>query len=378
MREDENCMSESNPEQKVVPSRPPSPGLAPFWRDVERLVRARLEEADPEDISAHGLGPLAADLLDRDGRPVDPLFARERTLAHMAMLVSGGVLERIRAAASGPLLLLKGPELALRYPNNARRFGDLDVLAADAGEAQRALLAAGFVEDVDPDGIWVGIHHLNPVRLPSLPVKIEIHSEPKWVPDLPAPDNAELFEAAVPTTLGVEGVGTPAPPHHALLVAAHAWGHEPLRRARDLLDAGVFAAEADPCELRTLARAWDLDRLWATTEAAFEALVSGRRTWPLRLWAGHIPELRSQTVLEDHVCRVLSDFWGYPIRIASARAAHAVLDEFRPAFDETWSEKGRRSVLAVRRGLQPAGRHQRLLGDSAARGQRRNKANPPG
>lgn len=370
-------MSKLNPDHDVALGPPPSPGLAPFWRDVESLLRPRLEEADPDAVNAHGLGPLAADLLEQDGRPVDPLFARERTLAHMAVLVSGGVLERIRAAVSGPLLVLKGPELAIRYPNNARRFGDLDVLAANAPEAQRALLAAGFVEDVDPGGIWVGIHHLNPVRFPSLPIKIEIHSEPKWVPGLPPPHNGELFEAAVPTTLGVEGVGTPAPPHHALLVAAHAWTHEPLRRARDLLDAGVFAVEADPSELHSLARAWDLGRLWTTTEAAFDAFVSDRRTWPLRLWAGHIPELRSQTVLEDHVCRVLSNFWGYPTRVATARAARAVLDEFRPAFDETWSEKGRRSVLAVRRGLQPAPRHQRLLGDSAARGQRRNKPNPP-
>jgi hypothetical protein len=350
---------------------------ASFWPDVESLIRARLEQADPEAVSAHGLGPLAADLLERDGRPVDSLFAQEQMLAHMSMLLAPSVLERIRAAVSGPLLLLKGPEVALRYPNSARRFGDLDILVADAGETQRALLAAGFVEEEDPGGIWVGIHHLNPLRLPSLPLKIEIHTEPKWVPGLTPPPTGELIEAATPTTLGVEGVGVPAAAHHALLLAAHAWAHEPLRRVRDLLDSGVFAVEADPSELHRLARGWNLGRLWTTTEAAFDAFVSGRRTWPLRLWAGHIPELRTQTVLEDHLGRVLAAFWGYPTRIASARAAHALLDEFRPAFDETWSEKRRRSALAVRRGLEPVTRHRLLLGESAARGQRRNKPNPP-
>jgi hypothetical protein len=349
--------------------------LAPFWADVERIVGAHLD--DTVGLCVQGLGPLAADLLERDGRTAAEVFVHERQLGRLAMLTAPAVLERVRAALSGPMLLLKGPEVAVRYPQNARAFGDLDILVPDARQAQRALLAAGFVEEEDPEGLWVGIHHLGRIRLPSVPLMIEVHSEPKWPNGLAPPPNEELFAAAVPAAVGVPGILAPAAAHHALLLAAHAWAHQPLRRARDLLDAGVFAAEVDSWELSRLAREWALGRLWSTTSAALAAFVSGRRTWPLRLWAGHVSELRVQTVVEEHLERLLAPFWGFPVETAFRLSARALGDEFRPAFDETWSEKWRRSAAAVRRGFVPVTRHRALLGESARRGQRRHKPPAP-
>ena len=49
---------------------------------------------------------------------------------------------------------MKGPEVAAHYPvPSDRPFGDLDLLVEDPEAAQRALIAAGFVEFGEPDGI---------------------------------------------------------------------------------------------------------------------------------------------------------------------------------------------------------------------------------
>jgi hypothetical protein len=83
-----------------------------------------------------------------------------------------------------------------------------------------------------------------------------------------------------------------------------------------------------------------------------------------------------QTVVEHHLERLLSPYWGLPPAAAFPASARALGNEFRPAFDEKWPEKTRRSAAALRRAFTPVTRHQSLLGDSATRGRGRNK--PPG
>ena len=110
------------------------------------------------------------------------------------------LLARLRDVLDGPMMIFKGPEIAALYPDSARLFGDLDVLVPDAAAAQRALLAAGFEEVPDPDGIYVDLHHLIPLRDPMVPLlAIEIHSAPKWPYGLKPPSAAELLENAVPS-----------------------------------------------------------------------------------------------------------------------------------------------------------------------------------
>ena len=116
----------------------PADGL---WEGVDRL----LERLTPELAAEHGLGPLAARRLRRRRRR----GARQACCGRSAppgrrALVAPALLKRAREAYDGPLLLVKGPELTARYPDGARRFGDLDLVAGDAEEAQAALLAAGF------------------------------------------------------------------------------------------------------------------------------------------------------------------------------------------------------------------------------------------
>jgi hypothetical protein len=204
-----------------------------LWPAVHALVDRAPGTAD---LRAHGLHLIAAWRLRARGRPVpEELTVAERRAA-IATLAVPALLQRARAAYDGPLMVMKGPEIALRYPDPAlRAFKDIDLLAGDARAAQRALLAAGFEEFGPPDG-YERKQHLHPLAWPGLPVTIELHHAPLWVSGLPAPPLAEPMEASEPSGLGVDGVLAPDPAHHALLLAGHAWAHEPLRRLVELVD----------------------------------------------------------------------------------------------------------------------------------------------
>jgi len=121
------------------------------WDAVDALI----DRLDADEVGQHGLGPLAARRIRQRGLAVPDELAREDRAARTANLIAPILLARAREAYDGRLLLLKGPELSIRYPDRARRFGDLDLLPEDADAAQAALLAAGFrLQDRDwpPEG----------------------------------------------------------------------------------------------------------------------------------------------------------------------------------------------------------------------------------
>jgi hypothetical protein len=341
-----------------------------LWRDVDDLVAAQLDNV--VGLVRHGLGPLAADLIERRGETPPTLLFEQQRFARLAAMTAPAVLRRARDACEGPMMLMKGPEVAARYPGRARVFADLDLLVPDADETHRSLIAAGFVEEDDPEGLFVGIHHLSPLRWSGMLLTIEVHREPKWPNDLRRPDIEELVERGVPSSVEVPGVLAPDPAAHALLLAAHSWAHQPLASMRDLLDVGVVAAEATRTEIRALAHDWGMLRIFETMTRALEAQLRGRRTVPLRTWAGHVSQMREQIVFEQHLERVLSPFWALPPWLAMRRSGRALATEFRPAFDETWREKMARTRKALRRSSVPVTTHDRLLGESATRGRRRN------
>jgi Uncharacterised nucleotidyltransferase len=345
----------------VVPLRPPhsaAPDSA-LWASVDRLVDLTPTTAD---LRTHRLEPLAARRLRAPGHEVpQELLAEERSAA-VATLAAPVLLERVRAACDGPLLLFKGPEVAARYPDPAlRAFKDLDLLVPDAEAVQQALVAAGFQPIGDPS-LYVGIHHLRPLALPGFPLAIEVHSQPKWPANLRPPSTEELFASAAPVALGVSGVLAPSPAHHALLLAAHSWAHEPLRRLRDLVDVAAMMQGLDHFELSRLSRAWNVERLWATTVAAIAALFYGSPApLALRLWARNLLKTRERTVLENHLERILSNFWILPAPTALGELVSILAHEVRPAPGEAWADKWSRSGQALRNALRRRSEHEAAL-----------------
>ena len=224
-----------------------------LWDSVDRVI----DRATVSGLLANKLGPLGADRLRRLGRPVPSALQYEERAASVNMLTAVPLLQRIRASCKGPMLVFKGPEVARLYPSGARRFGDLDLLVADAEAAQSSLLAAGFVVSPDPEHAAIeGHHHLQPLKWPVIPLRIEVHSRPNWPPELSPPDVTEIFAASVPTPLGVDGVLAPSSDQHALLLAAHAWRDVALDSLRDVIDIAAVADGLDRGELAGAAKAW--------------------------------------------------------------------------------------------------------------------------
>jgi hypothetical protein len=322
-----------------------------LWEGVDRL----LGRLTPELASEHGLGPLAARRLRLSGEEIPERLLREERAGRTATLIAPALLERIREAYDGPLLLLKGPELVARYPDAARRFGDLDLLAGDAEEAQAALLAAGFRLEERPrwpprgyDDVRRPHYHLHPLEWPGLALRIEVHKHVKWPDGLRPPSNEELFEAALPSTVGVEGLVAPSPHHHAVLLVSHAWGEIPMRSLRQLVDVLAFVDDDERSELGRLAARWGIGRGWRSTLAVADWLVlDASEPRLVGVWARYLRELREPNVFEMHVQEWLSPFWLTTARPAARKAFSAALRDLRPEPDQTWAGKLRQTIRAL-------------------------------
>jgi hypothetical protein len=260
------------------------------------------------------------------GLELEPDLIADETRAAVNEMAVTGLLARIRAACDGPLLLMKGPEVAAAYgAHGLRSFGDLDILTDAAPAAQAALIAAGFQEVFDAE-IYEDIHHLRPLWWPGLPLVVELHMRPNWPAAIPGPSTEELLAAAVPSALGVPGITTLPPEHHTLVLAAHAWEHQALGRLGNLVDVAVMLRGADDAEVTRLARAWGCARMWRTTRRAVRAVVDGKgRSVAVTLWARHLRGARERTLFEWHLKDLLAPVWGYP----AARVPGAILAEGR-------------------------------------------------
>jgi putative nucleotidyltransferase-like protein len=328
---------------------------------VDRVGQLADSAPSARDLEYHGIELVAARRWRFAGRSVpDRLVARERSAA-VSALASPSLLGRVRAAASGPLLLVKGPDAARYYPDpGMRNFGDLDLIAPDAATTQRQLLDAGFQEAGDP-ALYRGIHHLRPLFWPGLPLVIEVHHSPKWPKGLTAPPANQLIASATSHSSGPDGFLTLPAAHHALVLAAHAWAHEPLARLRDLLDVALVARGADRRELDSLARAWGIRRIWLTTRTAIDSvLADGPRPLSIAVFARHLEEARERTVLESHLERTFGSLWGLPAHqlLLAAKAAGA---DLLPGAEESWPEKLARTRAAVNNAFVPKSQHDKML-----------------
>ncbi len=331
-----------------------------MWERIDSLLEASPSSLDV--MRVHRVELLEARRRRAAGIPPCGDQIADETRAAVNEMAAPALLARVRAAWDGPLLLFKGPEVALDYgAPGLRSFGDLDLLTDDAEAAQAALIDAGFREVFDAE-IYEDIHHLRPLWWPGLPLVVELHTRANWPAAIPGPSTGELLAAAVPGRLGVAGVSTLPPEHHALVLAAHAWEHQPLGRLGNLVDVAVTLRRCDRAAVAALARRWGCARMWRTTEAAIDSVLEGdRRSAAVALWARHLGEVRERTVLEWHVKDLLAPVWGLP----PARVPAAVWAEVRatagPEGREPWRAKLARARLAVRHAGVPRSEHDATL-----------------
>lgn len=287
----------------------------------------------------------------------------------MVALAATHLLQRVRAGYDGRIVLMKGLEVGAHYPDSSLRpFRDLDLLVADAERAQRMLMEAGF-EPTGDERLYLNIHHLRPLRWPGLPLVVELHDSPKWLDWQPPPSTAQLFEAAVPSRAGIEGVETLAPSHHVLALAVHSWAHEPLSRVGHLLDVAAVAESVNRAGVDSLATAWGVERVWRATAAAADALFEHAQV-PLlqRAWAGHLQSVRERTVLESHLERWLSPFWSRRPTPALAAALAALRSDLVPEEGEDWRVKRARAAQALRTPFRRLSKHRETLDEKSISG----------
>jgi transposase-like protein len=293
-----------------------------MWEHVDSLLAATA--SSPDVMRVHRVELLEAHRRRAAGVALEPDLVADEARAAVNELATPGLLARVRAAWDGPLVLIKGPEVALDYGTTGlRSYGDLDFLTDDAAAAQAALIAAGFQEVFDEE-IYEDIHHLRPLWWPGLPLVIELHTEVNWPERIPGPSTAELLAAAVPSRLGVDGIDALPPEQHTLVLAAHAWVHQPLGRLGNLIDVAVSLRRSDEAEVARLARRWGCRRMWRTTHNAVRAVVDGEgRSTGVAVWARHLRAVRERTVLEWHLKNLLAPLWACPPRrIPGAALSH--------------------------------------------------------
>jgi hypothetical protein len=142
------------------------------------------------------------------------------------------------------------------------------------------------------------------------------------------------------------------------MLAAHAWGHEPLGTVRDLVDVAAVAELADEAELARTAKRWGMERIWRTTAEANAAVLGGGRTpTAVRLFGRHLPAVRERTVLENHLQRWLHSFWELPFRQALLQTGGSLRQELLPEPGESWREKLVRAKSALLHPRRPMTEH---------------------
>jgi hypothetical protein len=168
-------------------------------------------------------------------------------------------------------------------------------------------------------------------------LEVDVHKAPKWPFGLRRPPTStrEVLDASVHSGLGVAGISAPAPHHHALILAAHAWSHEPLWRLRDLIDIAVVSARADERDMERTAAAWEIGRLWRSTQQAIEAVFyNGHTTLPIRTWARHLEHVRERSAFERRVTSLVHGYWGMSPQQGLVQTLRAVRHIADPVLSE--------------------------------------------
>jgi hypothetical protein len=330
-----------------------------MWNRVEELVgRAPSVQA----LGTHRLHLIAARVWSSRGWPVQAALQAEERRAAIITMAARPLLERARAAYGGKLMLMKGAEVAAHYRHRSDRFFcDLDLLADDPSAAQRALIKAGFVQCGDP-AAYERAQHLCPLVWPGVPLFVELHRRPNSPAWLPRTAAEEILGLAVPSALEIDGLLAPDPPAHALLLVAHSWAQEPLARLADLIDVAAVLGNGGRASADDLARRWGWERMWQVAVRAGDAVLRDG-AWPtsLSVWARHLTAARDRTVLESHIARIAGPASALPVSHSPAALANTIRLAAARHDGEPWSDKLRRSGLAVTHAFMARSAHEHTI-----------------
>jgi hypothetical protein len=338
-----------------------------LFAGVDRIIE-RTGSLQP--LFSHRLELLAVRSWRAQGRPVphELLAAELRAMGSLALAET--LLTRVSAVLDQDAIVLKGIAVAELYPDRyLRPFGDLDLLVADTSRAQQQLLEAGFrpIATQQPATFFARHRHEQPLELPGYEgVNIEIHSRPPWVHWARPPSFEMLATGATPTRW--DRVSFPPTAAHAAILAAHAWEAPSLRRISDLLDVELMRLAAGGAPADHAAAELGIGRLWQATRGAAAALFHEERApLSLRTWGRDLLQVRSRSLLDDHLRRLLAPFWQREPLAASGDALHALMTDLRPIDSESWSDKLARVSQGIRHPFDSVDSHNARLGDAAQR-----------
>jgi hypothetical protein len=360
-------MTTVTPDADTHPSVPPSNcdrviesnrGLAQLWGGIDRILE---RNRDPAGLLIHGLGPIAAWRLWERGEAVPDALARQARNAAFVSMAAPSLLRTVREILDGPVILLKGAEVATYYPTPILRpYGDIDLLVPDLDDAEQRLRRAGFQAIGPEDHLIPGHHHDRPLRLPGTSLPIELHRDPGWLSWATPPSPSELFARAVPSRTDVDGILALPALDHLMLLASHSWRHGPFHTYLQLVDIAILASEVDAETALKTARSWGLEEVWCSTLAAIDVLIHGNQDFDRRihrLWSRHLAALRERNLLEHYLSQ-----WSRGIAAPTTRGKVSTMTaDFRFAFGtrpwQTRQQKLRRIALALRRSRLPVRFH---------------------
>lgn len=243
-----------------------------LYSGVDRLLDG---VDDPYLAIVHRIHCIGADRWRAAGRRVPEDWAADLRTAALRALTVQRMVQVIRETIDGPMIVLKGPEIAARYDRPEwRPFTDLDLLCEDAEAAHAALIENGWRPQGKPETFAQG-HHLQPLVWRHQELPVEIHARLNWPKWTPGPDPQQLFALRVPSRTGIAGVDALPADLLAVYVAAHSWVHHPLGKVGDLLDVAILALESPADHLNALSRQWGVEGIWEATRTEIDRVLLG-------------------------------------------------------------------------------------------------------
>lgn len=279
-------------------------------QDLEGLIAILSKETIGQNLEFHRIQLLAATLHQYVPWPIPEKHLLLCKVQIMRVNAVVAQLAQLAEVIDQPLILLKGADLAFRYPfPNARPLGDIDILLEDPLDAFHRLKDSGY-HGAAASSLPNDYHHL-PVLVPhtkGLRVPVELHRSLGMFPWINQPSVQQCFDSSVDSPLRIPNVRSLSPEFNTVYVAAHAWRHSPLSRMGYLVDVASALLSTEPESAGRMAAEWNMSHIWRQTYSAMQYLVRGQGSRPLSVatWARHLTTLEPRSHDVDQLTRLFS------------------------------------------------------------------------